>query len=178
MRRITAWILGTGAGLVLLFSYHTSTMGPSAPHPAAGGSVALPAPPAATSPTTVPAAWAAGGTPPPGGTATPSGGVSSTTGPSTADTVVSGPTVPTRRGPVQVQIRIHNGRLVDVAAPVLPDANFRDVRINDYAVPILRQEALDAQSANIDTVSGATVTSDGYIQSLQAALDSARFSQP
>jgi uncharacterized protein with FMN-binding domain len=162
MRRIAAWVTGTIAGLVLLFSYHTSTMGPAAPHAVGGRLAALPAGPAATSPATAPAVSpAAPAVSPP------------TAGPPSGDRVVTGPSVPTRRGPVQVQIRVQGGRLVDVAAPVLPDANFRDERINAYAVPILRQEALDAQSANIDTVSGATLTSDGYIASLQAALDSA-----
>ena len=60
--------------------------------------------------------------------------------------------------------------------PVYPNENGRDQEINAYALPVLRQETLDAQSANIDTVSGATVTSDGYIESLQAALDAAQLS--
>jgi uncharacterized protein with FMN-binding domain len=59
-----------------------------------------------------------------------------------------------------------------VGAPV-PNGNPRDQEINAYALPILVQESLDAQSANIDMVSGATVTSDGYLQSLQGALDKA-----
>jgi uncharacterized protein with FMN-binding domain len=54
-----------------------------------------------------------------------------------------------------------------------PNGNPRDQEINAYALPILVQESLDAQSANIDMVSGATVTSDGYLQSLQGALDKA-----
>ena len=57
--------------------------------------------------------------------------------------------------------------------PVYPTGNGRDQEINAYALPILTQETLQAQSANIDSVSGATVTSDGYLQSLQAALDAA-----
>ena len=54
-----------------------------------------------------------------------------------------------------------------------PSGNPKDVEINNRALPILIQETLDAQSAKIDMVSGATVTSDGYIQSLQSALDAA-----
>ena len=50
----------------------------------------------------------------------------------------------------------------------------RDEQINAYALPILVQATLDSQSANIDMVSGATYTSSGYLQSLQAALDEAR----
>jgi len=162
VRRIIAWVLGTIAGLVLLVSYHTSTAGPGAPKTLIGGSVARPAGEVASSPTTAPAASGAGASSPPA-----SGSAASTT-----DAVVNGPSVPTRRGPVQVQIHVRNGRLVDVTTLVLPDSNYRDERINAIAVPILRQEALDAQSANIDGVSGATLTSDGYAASLQAALDS------
>ena len=49
----------------------------------------------------------------------------------------------------------------------------REDQINAYALPILIQETIDAQSAQIDMVSGATVTSTGYVQSLQSALDQA-----
>ena len=58
-------------------------------------------------------------------------------------------------------------------AVVVPSSHARSVAINSRAVPILRQRVLDAQSATFDTVSGATVTSDGYLQSLQSALDQA-----
>jgi uncharacterized protein with FMN-binding domain len=72
-------------------------------------------------------------------------------------------------------VHIRNGRITDVVALRVPNGNDRDKEINDYAVPRLRQEVLTAQSANIDSVSGATVTSDGYRRSLQAALDAAHF---
>jgi uncharacterized protein with FMN-binding domain len=52
-----------------------------------------------------------------------------------------------------------------------PSGNGTDQQINSYALPRLVKETLDAQSANIDMVSGATVTSEGYLQSLQSALD-------
>jgi uncharacterized protein with FMN-binding domain len=54
-----------------------------------------------------------------------------------------------------------------------PNGNPKDAEINAQALPILVQDTLSAQSADIDMVSGATVTSDGYVQSLQAALDEA-----
>jgi uncharacterized protein with FMN-binding domain len=79
----------------------------------------------------------------------------------------------TRWGPVQVRITVAGGKIVDVAVPTYPTGNRRDVEINDRALPILRAATLEAQSADIDTVSGATVTSEGYIESLQAALDAA-----
>ena len=89
--------------------------------------------------------------------------------------MVNGTVAQTRWGPVQVQVTIAGGRITDVKTLQQPNGNFRDQEINSYAVPQLREEVLSAQSANIDTVSGATVTSNGYISSLQAALDAAHF---
>jgi uncharacterized protein with FMN-binding domain len=89
--------------------------------------------------------------------------------------VVNGTVADTRWGPVQVQVHLSGGRIVDVVALRVPDGNRRDREISAYAVPQLRQEALSAQSATIDTVSGATYTSGGYRESLQAALDAAHF---
>ncbi|HEY6749435.1 MAG TPA: FMN-binding protein, partial [Mycobacteriales bacterium] len=60
-----------------------------------------------------------------------------------------------------------------VTAVDYPQNNQRDIEINQFAIPQLNQEATAARSATIDTVSGATVTSDGYIQSLQSARDKA-----
>ncbi|MDT7843988.1 FMN-binding protein [Streptomyces justiciae] len=100
------------------------------------------------------------------------------TSPSTAPSAAgagtfTGDSVQTRWGPVQVRITVKDGKLTDVTAVVYPSDNPRDQEINGYALPRLRTEALQAQSADIDTVSGATYTSDGYRQSLQSALDSA-----
>ncbi|MEV6236228.1 FMN-binding protein [Lentzea sp. NPDC051838] len=86
---------------------------------------------------------------------------------------VTGPAVDTRWGPVQVRITLDGGKITAVDVPVYPDGNRRDQQINDRALPILVQETLQAQSADIDAVSGATVTSEGYLESLQAALDQA-----
>jgi uncharacterized protein with FMN-binding domain len=87
--------------------------------------------------------------------------------------VVNGSVARTRWGPVQVQISVTGGRITDVRALTYPSGNGHDTAINAYALPQLRQEVLAAQSAKIDAVSGATVTSDGYRESLQAALDAA-----
>jgi uncharacterized protein with FMN-binding domain len=86
---------------------------------------------------------------------------------------VTGTVAQTQWGPVQVQVTVEDGKVTDVSVPQYPDGNPRDQQINAYALPILVQETLDAQSADIDMVSGATVTSDGYRRSLQAALDEA-----
>lgn len=88
-------------------------------------------------------------------------------------TTYTGQTADTPYGPVQVEIWVSGGRITDVQALQLPNDTPRSQEISSYAGPQLRQEALQAQSANIDTVSGATYTSDGYRQSLQSALDQA-----
>ena len=66
------------------------------------------------------------------------------------------------------------GRITAADAVAYPSGNRHDQEINAYAVPVLNAEVVDAQSAAIDAVSGATVTSDGYIESLQSAIDAAR----
>ena len=86
---------------------------------------------------------------------------------------VTGDTIDTRWGPVQVRVTLKSGKITKVETVKVPDGNPRDQEINSFAVPQLNQEALAAQNAKIDTVSGATVTSDGYIRSLQSALDKA-----
>jgi uncharacterized protein with FMN-binding domain len=91
----------------------------------------------------------------------------------TANGTVTGPTVNTRFGPVQLQITFTNGQIGDVKALQLPTDRQRSAQISSYVAPILRQEVLTAQSAQIDLVSGATYTSYAYAQSVQAILDQA-----
>jgi uncharacterized protein with FMN-binding domain len=79
-----------------------------------------------------------------------------------------------RWGTVQVQITVSGGAITDVTALRVPGGNGQSQQINDYAAPILRSEALQAQSSKIDTVSGATYTSNSYMKSLQSAIDVAR----
>ncbi|MBV8236776.1 MAG: FMN-binding protein [Acidimicrobiia bacterium] len=87
---------------------------------------------------------------------------------------VDGPVIDTRYGPVQVELVMGAGnRISDVRVLQYPNEARRSQLINEQALPILHDETLSAQSASIDTVSGATYTSDGYGQSLQAALDQA-----
>ena len=87
---------------------------------------------------------------------------------------VTGTAVRTRYGPVQVQATLTGGRLSAVTVLVYPSENGRDQQINSYALPQLVSESVAAGSADVDTVSGATYTSDGYKASLQSALDAAR----
>ena len=90
-----------------------------------------------------------------------------------APLVVNGVSVDTQYGPVQVQLRISAGRIVSAKAIDYPQGSGRDREINNYAIPVLQRETVRAQSEQVDTVSGATFTSDGYLRSLQSALDSA-----
>jgi uncharacterized protein with FMN-binding domain len=153
MRRITLWLASTIAAVVLLFSYRTSTMG-------AGTATA-----AATADGTTGSTGSTGST-----------GGAGPTGSAAASGTYKGSVAQTRWGPVQVTITVANGKITSVAVPTYPNGNGRDKEINSYALPILKQETIAAQSANIDTVSGATVTSTGYKRSLQAALDAAHLS--
>ncbi|MBW8871612.1 MAG: FMN-binding protein, partial [Leifsonia sp.] len=105
----------------------------------------------------------------------PSASASATPSPSasasTASTTVTGSAVDTRYGAVQVEVTFSGNTITAVKTLQSPDRDGRDVEINDQALPILEQEVLASQSANIDTVSGATYTSEGYIQSVQSAID-------
>ncbi|CCK25715.1 hypothetical protein BN159_1336 [Streptomyces davaonensis JCM 4913] len=86
---------------------------------------------------------------------------------------VTGATAQTNYGPVQVRITLTGGKITAANAVQYPDETARSKDINSTAIPKLNQETLQAQSADIDTVSGATYTSAGYKQSLQSALDQA-----
>lgn len=85
-----------------------------------------------------------------------------------------GSTVETPFGPVQVEIVVSGGKITNVTALQLTNQGGRSVEISNYAAPILRKEVLAAQSANVSSVGGATYTSDGYLTSLQSALDKAK----
>jgi uncharacterized protein with FMN-binding domain len=103
------------------------------------------------------------------GTGVPTEPASSTSGSRT----VTGAAANTRYGPVQVQITVSGGRIVSAQAVRYPTESGRDRQINSRAIPELDAAVVSAQSAGIDTVSGATYTSEGYLRSLQSALDAA-----
>jgi uncharacterized protein with FMN-binding domain len=79
----------------------------------------------------------------------------------------------TRWGPVQVRIVVSNGKIVSAKAVEYPQDNPRDVEINSWAIPKLEQATVDSNGQDVDSYSGATVTSEGYLTSLQSALDQA-----
>jgi len=86
---------------------------------------------------------------------------------------VDGPVVDMRWGPVQVAVTLQGATITDVSALELPTDHARSAYISQTVAPILRNEALQAQSSNISVISGATFTTDAYARSLQGALDSA-----
>lgn len=162
MRRIILWAMSTTTLLVLLFNYHTSlssTVAVSAP--SASSQVS-----GTTSPSTP-----AGADPPTGTTTTPTQSDSAVTG--NAATTFDGQTVMTQYGAVQVQITVVDGKVTAAQALQAPMADRHDQMINSRAIPIYNGEVVDAQSAQIDVVSGATYTWGGYTESLQSALDQA-----
>ena len=132
----------------------------------------VPAPPAP--PSTAPAIGPAAPPATAAGTATgaPSSQAPATAAKPAATTTASyqGAVAPTPYGPLQVQAKVRSGRLIDVVIEQYPNDRNRSVIINEYALPELRTEALSAQTANIDAVSGATYTSAGFARSLQSAL--------
>jgi uncharacterized protein with FMN-binding domain len=158
MRRIVTAILSTITAVVLIFGYHTSTNNTAA---AASPVVQQPAPPSSA---------------PPSRSGKKSG--SSATSPSPASkpsppTTYTGGVADTQWGPVQVQITVRDHKITRARAVQYPQGASNDAQINGYALPVLDREVVQKQGAAIDTVSGATVTSDGYLQSLQSAIDAA-----
>jgi uncharacterized protein with FMN-binding domain len=92
---------------------------------------------------------------------------------SAAARTVTGDEAQTMYGPVQVKITVAGGKVTAANAIEYPLNSSRDQQINSYAIPALNSEAVAASSARIDAVSGATYTSEGYVTSLQSALDKA-----
>jgi uncharacterized protein with FMN-binding domain len=86
----------------------------------------------------------------------------------------NGPEVDAFYGLVQVQVVIQNGKISNVQFLDYPHDRRTSQRINDQVMPWLTQEAIQAQSANVDIISGATLTSEAFANSLQAALLSAK----
>ncbi|WP_406384205.1 FMN-binding protein [Streptomyces sp. NBC_01618] len=101
---------------------------------------------------------------------TPAG---TSSGASTGTGTFTGDPIDTPYGAVQVAAALSQGRITAVKVLQAPDQNGRDQQIASYALPRLTHEAIGAQSAHIDAVTGASYTSQGYIQSLQSALDRA-----
>lgn len=157
MRRIVIALGATLSGLVLLFSWPTS-LNQSVNQAAGTGT--------GTAGTDTDDTGAAG-------TDTSASGTSGDGAATSSSATYTGAAADTRYGPVQVEITVTDGVLVSATAIDFPTRDRHDQQINSYAIPILQSETVDAQSSAIDMVSGATVTSRAYVQSLQDALDQA-----
>ena len=188
MRRIVVWAMSTLTVLVLLFSYNTSR-----------GSSALVAAETRQVTTTSKSSGGGGATSGSAGSSASSAGAagsgaaggssgqdaaaaagpsasaptSSSAGTSSQAKTYAGDAVMTRYGDVQVQITVQDGKISAVEVLQVPMQDRHDEMINSMAVPVYNQEAVSAQSAQIDVVSGATYTWQGYTQSLQSAIDQA-----
>jgi uncharacterized protein with FMN-binding domain len=177
MRRNLVVFLGTLSGLVLLFSYHTSLdssgSATTATRPLTPGGLTGGSGGGSSSSGSSSRGSASGGSSTGSSSSSGSSSGSSSQRTTNGNKTYTGEVAQTEWGPVQVQITVENGKITTAQPTQVPNGNFRDQEINSYAVPILNQEVVQAQGAQIDAVSGATVTSDGYLQSLQSALDKA-----
>jgi uncharacterized protein with FMN-binding domain len=163
MRRAPVVVAATAAGLAGLLSFHshkprsTIAVGPS---PTTGGTTT-------TSPSTAPANPASPSTTSPGSSAT----TTPTTAPATGPRTATGSVEQYPYGQLSVTVTETGGHVTDVQMASLSETDARSVMIDDSAIPLLRQQVLSAQGANINGVSGATFTSQAYAQSVQSALD-------
>jgi uncharacterized protein with FMN-binding domain len=162
MRRAPFVIIGTVAGVAGVLSFHTTRA--KLVVPTATG------PTATTTPTTTPAAGSStttgGAGPSPSPTTTVAGGARTATG---AD-------VGYPYGDLAVSVTVKGSRISDVNLVTLNDGGSgRSSMIDNYAAPLLRNQVLAADSANIDGVAGATYTSQAYVDSVQSALDKLGF---
>ncbi|WP_166792579.1 FMN-binding protein [Cryobacterium algoricola] len=156
------WLVGTPAIASL-----QDTLGGTATDATVSAAASAPvaSTPAAAATATATAAPAATATPTP--TVTPAAaGITGT---------FTGSVVATRFGNMQVSVTLADGTITDVTALQLTDKDSRSVQISNRAAPVLKAEVLKAQSAAVANVSGATYTTQGYLTSLQAALDAAGF---
>jgi uncharacterized protein with FMN-binding domain len=156
MRRATIAVLATVAGVAWILGYKVT------PHPLAVAS-------AGTAQPTPPAEQVSPGT----GSAAPTPAPTPTPAAAGVNGSFTGADVPNRFGDVQVRIVVSNGHITDVKALQLPSDRAQSAYISQVAGPMLCTEVIQAQSARIDIVSGATYTSESYAQSAESALQQA-----
>ena len=169
MRRALATIGLTVIGLWLVLAFKSS------PLPRVNASANTTVPANTTGPTnpTATAPPDTSGQPPAGGP--PSSNASNTTSTTAAspngERTITGADVPNQYGDVQVAVVFQGSRIVDVKPLQMPFDRARSQDISTQAAPLLHDEVIQAQSANIDTLGGATFTSESYAQSVQSAID-------
>jgi uncharacterized protein with FMN-binding domain len=197
MLRAAAILTGTAAGLAALLSFksHPATIAAAPPEapPVTSQATASPAPtPAASSHPAASKSPAAAGKSSAAASKSPAAAGKGSAAPTTpttpaAPTTQAAPTTPaapaartltgtvanTQYGPMQVQVTLTGQKITNVTVLQRTDAGAESDQIDANAIPKLNSETLAAQSAQISAVSGASYTSQGYIQSLQSALDQA-----
>lgn len=149
-------VLGLTVGLKLYrsgISLPAATTSTQQANPGSLGKTTAPSTPTPTTPTT-PTTQASVAATPPAGPVTVNGNVEQTP-----------------YGPVQVSVTFAGTTITGVKELQAPNDRSRSIEINSYAAPILRNEVLKTQSGHVDTVSGATYTSEGYARSVQSAID-------
>ena len=168
MRRAILTLGSTAAGLAALLSFktHSSAADVAAPAASPAATSASGAPTAPVTPTTKPAARATS-------TASAKATMGAGSGGMTATRTVTGAVETTMYGPMQVKVTLEGQKITNVAVVQETNDGQESQSIDAFSIPKLTAETLAAQSARIDTVSGATTTSMGYIGSLQSALDQA-----
>jgi uncharacterized protein with FMN-binding domain len=160
MRRSPIVVIATGAGLAGVLAFHTT------PSRLSLGALPAPSGRSPAPPTTAPA------TAGPGGSSSPPKQSST----ASATRTVDGPAVNYNFGVLSVSVTVKGTRIVKVGIASIDDGGMsRSQYIDQQSIPLLEQEAMQAQSANIQGVSGASYTSAGFEQSLQAALQSLGF---
>ena len=163
MRRIVLWAMSTLTVLVLLFSYNTSR----------SSSTLATAETRQVTTTSSSGSSSADSSSDSSSTDSGTSASSSSDTTSSAATTVAGDEVMTRYGVVQVEITVADGKITAAKVLQVPWQDRHDQMINSRAVPVYNSEVVEAQSADIDVVSGATVTWEGYTESLQSAIDAA-----
>jgi uncharacterized protein with FMN-binding domain len=165
--RAAVTLAATAIGTVLLFSFRTP---PAAP-------IATLAPSSTSSSSSTPSPTATPSAAPPSGGASPTPTATPTPTPAASGLKsgsFTGQTYANPYGNVQVQVVISGGKITDVKTIQYPNGHQQSVFINSQALPLLREEVLQTQSAKINIIGGATFTSEGYAQSVQSAVALAR----
>lgn len=187
MRKASAIMTTMACGAIIMVGYQAGVANAPIVMPTTSQAAAIPTTAATTVPTNT-TAPSASATPtastPPVATATPTVAPTASASPSPTATVAPVPVVPvttpvtltgdavnTRYGTVQVSVTYTGSTITDVTALKLTDQDSRSVQISNRAAPVLRSEVLSAQSASVSNVSGATYTTEGYLTSLQSAID-------
>lgn len=170
MKRISFWLLSTLSAVVLLVGFDASQHGASVTAMTPFTSSGTTGGAGASTKSSGTSGHKGSGAGTNGSGTNGSGSNGSTSG---TPKTVTGSTAQTIWGPVQVQLKVSSGKITSVQILKYPNSTSTDVAIAQYALPILMRETTQAQSARISMVSGATYTSQGYLQSLQSALDQA-----